>query len=51
MPVIGTGPDLANASIGIRDTFADIGETVAQHLGLAAGPHGTSFRKLLGGDA
>lgn len=34
----------ANAgTIGIRPTFADIGETVAAHLGLAAGPHGTSF--------
>ena len=51
VPIIGTGPGLNNVSVGIRDTFADIGETIAAHLGLAPGPHGTSFRKQLGGDA
>jgi phosphopentomutase len=30
-------------SVGLRNTFADIGETVAEHLGLAPGRHGTSF--------
>ncbi|PYE89237.1 phosphopentomutase [Phyllobacterium leguminum] len=30
-------------TIGIRPTFADIGETVAAHLGLPAGNYGTSF--------
>jgi phosphopentomutase len=29
--------------IGRRDTFADVGETVAAHLGLAPGRHGRSF--------
>ncbi|WP_420960398.1 phosphopentomutase [Brucella sp. IR073] len=29
--------------IGILPTFADIGETVAAHLGIPAGKHGTSF--------
>jgi len=29
--------------VGRRDTFADIGATVAAHLGLAPGPHGRSF--------
>ncbi len=35
------------ASVGIRPTFADIGETVAEHLNLASGPHGTSFLPAL----
>ncbi len=43
VPVIGTGPHLSAGSIGIRQTFADIGETVAQHLGLPPGSHGTPF--------
>ena len=47
VPVIGTGPGLAGRSIGVRDSFADIGETVAAHLGIAPGPHGKSFRDLL----
>lgn len=47
VPVIGTGPGLAPVQLGVRTTFADIGETVAEHLGLAPGPHGTSFRKLV----
>jgi phosphopentomutase len=51
IPIIGTGPRLKAGSIGVRDTFADIGETVAAHLGLAPGPHGRSFRELLDGDA
>ncbi|MDP3896521.1 MAG: phosphopentomutase [Mesorhizobium sp.] len=51
VPIFGTGPDLTPAAVGLRKTFADIGETVAAHLGLAPGRHGTSFRHLLGGDA
>lgn len=43
VPILGTGPGLGAGSIGVRGTFADIGETVAAHLGLAPGPHGTSF--------
>ena len=43
VPVIGTGPGLRPAPIGVRESFADIGETVAAHLGLAPGPHGRSF--------
>jgi phosphopentomutase len=43
IPVIGTGPGLRGGDIGLRATFADIGETVAEHLGLARGRHGTSF--------
>ena len=29
--------------IGIRNTYADIGQTIAAHLGVPAGPHGRSF--------
>jgi len=51
VPVIGTAPGLKGGDIGLRATFADMGETVAEHLGLAAGPHGTSFHTLIGGHA
>ncbi|KQQ79532.1 phosphopentomutase [Aureimonas sp. Leaf324] len=43
VPVLGFGPGIAPSAIGLRPTFADIGESVAAHLGLAPGPHGTSF--------
>lgn len=45
VPIIGVLKDRAAkaGSIGVRSTFADIGETIAAHLGLSAGPHGTSF--------
>ena len=51
IPIIGTGPGLASRSVGLRDTFADIGESVAEHLGLAPGRYGTSFRKQLSANA
>ncbi len=51
VPIIGAGPGLKNVSIGTRSTFADIGETIAEHLGLAAGRHGTSFYPILAGNA
>lgn len=47
VPVLGTGPGLTPGSVGTRSTFADIGETVAEHLGIAPGRYGSSFRKLL----
>lgn len=43
VPIILFGPGIRTRSIGVRDTFADIGETVAAHLGIAAGAHGKSF--------
>ena len=43
IPVVGTGPGLRSGSVGVRPTFSDIGETVAEHLGLAPGRHGASF--------
>jgi phosphopentomutase len=44
---MGAGPGLKAGSIGLRATYADIGETVAEHLGIAPGAHGVSFRKNL----
>ncbi len=43
VPILACGPDIAGRAIGGRTTFADIGETVAAHLGLPPGRHGTSF--------
>ncbi|MCQ2005767.1 phosphopentomutase [Rhizobium sp. NRK18] len=43
VPVIAVGPNIQTRSIGIRNTYADIGETVARHLGLPAGRYGRSF--------
>ena len=51
IPVIGMAPGLKGGDIGLRPTFADIGETVAEHLGLATGRHGTSFLAELGDHA
>jgi phosphopentomutase len=43
VPVLAFGPGIPGRNIGARDTYADIGETIAAHLGLAPGPHGRSF--------
>ncbi|MBC8130333.1 MAG: phosphopentomutase [Rhizobiaceae bacterium] len=43
VPVLAFGPGFAPRDIGCRPTFADIGESVAAHLGLPKGAHGTSF--------
>jgi phosphopentomutase len=42
VPILAFGPGIAAGSIGAH-AFADIGETVAAHLGLAPGRHGRSF--------
>jgi len=51
VPVIGTGPGLKAVDIGLRTTFADIGETVAEHLGIPAGKYGKSFLRDIRPDA
>ena len=51
VPVMGTGPGLRAGPVGLRPTYADIGETVAEHLGIAPGRHGASFRRSLDRDA
>jgi len=43
VPILAFGPGLQAGTIGRRETFADIGETVAAHLGLAPGRHGRTF--------
>ncbi|MEO0497989.1 MAG: phosphopentomutase, partial [Pseudomonadota bacterium] len=43
VPVLAYRPDHAGEFIGQRDSFADIGASVAAHLGLPIGPHGKSF--------
>jgi phosphopentomutase len=43
VPVFGLAPGFRGGSAGLRTTFADIGETVAEHLGLPVGRHGSSF--------
>jgi phosphopentomutase len=43
VPILVFGPGVGAGPIGRRATLADIGETVAAHLGLAPGRHGTSF--------
>ena len=43
VPVLAFGPEIAARPLGRRNGFADIGQTLAAHLGVAALAHGTSF--------
>ncbi len=43
IPVLAFGPSIRTEDIGLRSTFADIGQTVAKHLGSKPLDHGTSF--------
>ncbi|HEV7436101.1 MAG TPA: phosphopentomutase, partial [Pseudorhizobium sp.] len=43
VPIMAFGPGIRSRDIGLRPTYADIGESVAAHLGLPAGSHGWSF--------
>ena len=43
VPVIAFGPGVAPGSIGKRESFADIGQSLAEHLGLDQMPEGASF--------
>ncbi|MBV8649815.1 MAG: phosphopentomutase [Alphaproteobacteria bacterium] len=43
VPVLAFGPGVTPRPLGRRESFADIGQSVAHHLGLPALPHGTSF--------
>ncbi|MCI5078027.1 phosphopentomutase [Oricola sp.] len=51
VPILGAGPGLKPGSVGVRDTYADMGETIAEHLGLSPGLHGTSFLASISADA
>lgn len=43
VPVLGFGPGVAARSLGIRDSFADIGQSIATHLGVGPLATGRSF--------
>jgi len=43
VPVLGFGPTLVPRTIGERASFADIGESIAQWLGLPKGPKGKGW--------
>jgi len=43
VPILAFGPGLPGKDIGARRSFADIGETIAAHLGLTPGRHGRRF--------
>ncbi|MDP2697917.1 phosphopentomutase [Thalassospira sp.] len=43
VPIMAFGPAIAPGPVGMRDTFADIGQTIADHLGIAPLATGTSF--------
>ena len=43
VPILAFGPAIQPGPIGMRDSFADIGQTVADHLGIAPLAAGTSF--------
>lgn len=43
VPILAFGPGIPGRAIGKRETFADIGQTLAKHLGLNPLKQGTSF--------
>lgn len=43
VPIIAFGPGIKAAAIGKRESFADIGQTIAKHLGLSSLKYGTAF--------
>ena len=43
VPVLAYGPGIRAKEAGVRPTYADIGETIAEHLGITPGRHGRSF--------
>jgi phosphopentomutase len=47
VPIFGVIAGGKGGTVGLRDTYADIGETVAAHLGLAPGRHGNSFAEII----
>jgi len=47
IPIFGCLKGAEGGGAGLRTTFADLGETVAAHLGLKPGPHGTSFLEAI----
>ncbi len=51
VPVIGCGPGIGAGSLGVFETFSDIAETIAEHLGLETGKYGASHYAKITGNA
>jgi len=47
-PLLAFSPGRAGADLGVRDSFADLGATVAEYFGVRA-PRGTSFLRTVAG--
>jgi phosphopentomutase len=45
VPIVAFGPNIAPRALGVRATFADMGASVAHHLGLATTRAGTAWQK------
>ena len=43
VPVLAFGPGIAGGPLGVRDSFADIGQSIAGHLGIAPLTHGKAW--------
>lgn len=43
VPIMAFGPGIRSRDVGIRSSYADIGESIGHHLGIEAGSHGRSF--------
>jgi phosphopentomutase len=43
VPILVAGPGVQPIDLGVRDTFADIGQTLARHFALAPLPHGRAL--------
>ena len=43
VPVLAFGPEIESGSLGARDTFADVGATIADYLGLVATKDGAGY--------
>lgn len=47
VPLLAFGPELCPVDLGVRSSFADLGQTAAEALGIAPLPRGVSFWKSL----
>ena len=43
VPVLATGPEVTPRRIGRRSSFCDVGQTIAQHLGMDRLDHGVGW--------
>lgn len=43
VPILWFGPDVKSENIGKRETFSDMGQSLAKHLGIQQLNHGTAF--------